>query len=276
VSRSSVDHHNQMHVPNRGEPMRGPTPRRLCYTRDAMTDVQVSNARRIGFTALALMAFWVLAWRAYSIGVTASDNSSVWSAIGSELVWLFRFPIVGLLFALAPTIFLSLSIKNSLLHLRTRFLFLSALLMAACSGFTCWLGEHDIASHVLELVIGGDMSNDDLRALALASDTLPVSWFWLLIPIILTTAFVIFAAWRRAVRNRGKARVRTSDDGRRYSFFAGFLSSDTVLSVFHVRSPRPRKTNVTPRSVYSHTSRIGRPLKKNRNPASSSSFPSLV
>ncbi len=30
-----------------------------------MTDVQVSNARRIGFTALALVTFWVLAWQAY-------------------------------------------------------------------------------------------------------------------------------------------------------------------------------------------------------------------
>ena len=29
-----------------------------------MSDVQVSNARRIGFTALALVTFWVLAWRA--------------------------------------------------------------------------------------------------------------------------------------------------------------------------------------------------------------------
>jgi hypothetical protein len=28
-----------------------------------------------------------------------------------------------------------------------------------------------------------------------------VSWPWLLLPIILTTAFVIFGAWRRAVRD---------------------------------------------------------------------------
>ncbi len=35
--------------------------------RGVMTDVQVSNARRIGFTALALVSFWVLAWREYSI-----------------------------------------------------------------------------------------------------------------------------------------------------------------------------------------------------------------
>ena len=32
-----------------------------------MTDVQVSNARRVSFTALALVAFWIVAWRAYSI-----------------------------------------------------------------------------------------------------------------------------------------------------------------------------------------------------------------
>jgi hypothetical protein len=32
-----------------------------------MTDVQESNARRVGFTALALVAFWVVAWREYDL-----------------------------------------------------------------------------------------------------------------------------------------------------------------------------------------------------------------
>ncbi len=38
-----------------------------------------------------------------------------------------------------------------------------------------------------------------------------VWWFWLLRPIILTTAFVIFGAWRRAVRDAGVEAV--DEDG---------------------------------------------------------------
>lgn len=33
-----------------------------------MTDVQVSNARRISFTALALVAFVTPEWHAYALG----------------------------------------------------------------------------------------------------------------------------------------------------------------------------------------------------------------
>ena len=36
---------------------------------------------------------------------------------------------------------------------------------------------------------------------AFARDTHQVSLPWLLLPIILTTAFLIFGAWRRAVRD---------------------------------------------------------------------------
>ena len=32
-----------------------------------MTDVQVSNVRRIGFTALAVVSLWILTLREYSI-----------------------------------------------------------------------------------------------------------------------------------------------------------------------------------------------------------------
>ena len=49
--------------------------------------------------------------------------------------------------------------------------------------FACrWLGGLDAASHF-------------------ARDTHSVSWLLLLLPLILTTAFVIWGAWRRAVRD---------------------------------------------------------------------------
>ena len=47
-----------------------------------MTDIQVSNARRVGFTALALATCWVLAWRMY------------WTGVGRNLVDLSVDPTV--------------------------------------------------------------------------------------------------------------------------------------------------------------------------------------
>jgi hypothetical protein len=164
-----------------------------------MTDVQVSNARRIGFTALALVVFWVLAWRAYQMGRDVYDNSSVWSKIDTEAVWTLRFPIVGLLFALVSVIFLSLSIKQSILSLRTRFVLLSAVLIAMSTGFSCWVGELDVAHQIRE--VEGNGPWDPWRWQRLELDIGPVSWFRFLLPIILTTAFVIFGAWRSAVRD---------------------------------------------------------------------------
>jgi hypothetical protein len=52
-----------------------------------MSDVQVSNARRVGFTATALVAFWVASIGAYSLGCEPEG----WPCLGSRSwLWLER------------------------------------------------------------------------------------------------------------------------------------------------------------------------------------------
>ena len=77
-----------------------------------MTDVQVSNARRIGFTAAALVAFWVLAWTAYRM---ASDGYEHLGLFSDETAGYFVVMIgIGLLMAVMPTLLISLSLSDRL------------------------------------------------------------------------------------------------------------------------------------------------------------------
>ena len=45
------------------------------------------------------------------------------------------------------------------------------------------------------------MEMDSVADDAVVEHTHIVSWFWLLLPTILTTAFIIVGAWRRAVQD---------------------------------------------------------------------------
>ena len=153
-----------------------------------MTDVQVSNARRIGFTALALVAFWVASIGAYSLGyeptiwlqILTTDTQFYEFLLGEQgwanYIWTYRAPVCGLLMALIPFAFLFLSRHNSLIKLHDRRILIGGLLFAACIGCCYWLGDTNRSSH-------------------------SPSRLWLLLPIIMTTAFIIVGAWRRAVRD---------------------------------------------------------------------------
>ena len=168
-----------------------------------MTDVQVSNARRIGFTALALVAFWVLAWKAYGIGFEDGMPGPQWNtAIGIGGQWntatlqtkVLRFlrEYTAICFAIPPAILLSLAIhswppscfRGQVVDHRDWRMLISIILFIVSIEVCYRLGESD------------------------ASAEHEVSWPWLLLPI-LTSAFVIFGAWRRAVRD---AAVEAADE----------------------------------------------------------------
>ena len=116
-----------------------------------MSEIQVSNARRVGFTALALVVFWVVAWRAYSIGVhrwlaslepqfgRVRGLSSVryYSSTGYWSWW------VVLSLTSAPLIFLSFSSFNHPLKLSSRQTLVSGVLFFVSIGVSYWRGEYD-------------------------------------------------------------------------------------------------------------------------------------
>ena len=185
-----------------------------------MTDVQVSNARRIVFTALALVTLWTVSFGAYSLSCQMPENLHTWfgprtanrlilyTCIGprnataedlftgnlmtwADYFWFYRVLACGLLMALIPLAFLSLSRHNSLITLRDHRILIGGLLFATCIECCYWVGERD-AWDVIERAKGNSIIRwRDFR----------VSWLLLLLPIILTTAFVIVGAWRRAVRD---------------------------------------------------------------------------
>ncbi len=192
-----------------------------------MADMQVSNARRIVFTALALVVFWVVAWRAYGWGLADGLVSRLWNTAipyepapwrgerGAEGVLDALRHIAFLCFTILPAILLSFALYDLRdiwktvwssserrrkefvreLHIdaglhefdagrhrrvvvdhRYRRMLISTILFLASIAVCYRLGESD------------------------ASEEHEVSWPWLLLPIILTTAVVIFGAWRRAAR----------------------------------------------------------------------------
>jgi hypothetical protein len=162
---------------------------------------KVSNARRIGFTALALVAFGVVLWGAHYVA------DVIWGMTGN--VWRFanwgtffegqerQMVFFVLLASLLPSIFLSLSKHPRVLA--------SSVMFSVSVVLSYWIAAHNrVPSFALDAWIRtvvvkdhGSLEQELQFAQILAEQH--VSVFWLLLPIILTTAFVIFGAWRSAV-----------------------------------------------------------------------------
>ena len=182
-----------------------------------MPDVQVSNARRVVFTAMAVVTFWILAWKCYAIFSELPDDELFWLHYARDYSWSWialewQCPswTVTIPLASLPTMLVSLSAHNSLVRLRDPWVFLSAAFFLGCMMLVCWLGSQDALSaqdawfeaHPLWRVNdAGLLFEDHDRPNPNPRSLQEVSWFRLLLPIILTTAFVIYGAWRRAVRD---------------------------------------------------------------------------
>ena len=81
-----------------------------------MTDLQVSNARRIGFTALAVVAFWVVAWQAYEggfVSIMLADLDALFNDTPRPGIPVLQFATVTVAYATLPVLFLSLAAYNS-------------------------------------------------------------------------------------------------------------------------------------------------------------------
>ena len=187
-----------------------------------MTHVQVSNARRIGFTALALVAFWVLAigvyWTCARWYVASGAECWFWVLhrptnehhmvlvpdwLSDNLWWVLPSA------SIVPSLLLSLSIPPIKAGLRDSMVWVFALSCAGTTWVCYWLGERDVMSNMARRVELGTVPEgadrfDSLHVhevVTQAADEHVVSWPPLLLPIILTTAFVIFGAWRNAGRD---------------------------------------------------------------------------
>lgn len=153
-----------------------------------MSNVQVSNARRVVFTAMAVGALWIMSIAAHSLAFSGTLflKQYLWfgaqgaNAIMGSSLWSYRALALGLLFALLPLCLLSLASHNSPIKLRDDHVLVGGALFATCIGLCFHAGE-------------GDLRN------ALANRSLDYSLpsLWLLLPIVFTTAFVIGRAWRR-------------------------------------------------------------------------------
>ena len=168
--------------------------------------MQVSNARRIGFTALALVAFWVLAWRAQSIGwhrwihhwgdtypSVLTGRQFYFMSLSFVPDWgptVWRWELLSL--AALPLIILSLASHNHPLKLSDRPVLGSGVLFLASIAGGYWTGESAVANAGDRFITSG---------LGPWPPNYPGTLPCLLLPIILTTAFVIVGAWRRAVRD---------------------------------------------------------------------------
>jgi len=175
-----------------------------------MADMQVSNARRIVFTALALVVFWVVAWHAYGVGF--ADGMVRWhwnTAIPYDPVLDCLREIAFLCFTFLPAILLSFALYD-----------LRDIWKTVWRGSVWTSSERRCEELVRELRGDADLHVVDhryrrmlistilfLASIAVcyrlgesdASEEHEVSWPWLLLPIILTSSVVIFGAWRRAV-----------------------------------------------------------------------------
>jgi hypothetical protein len=184
-----------------------------------MTDIQVSNARRIGFTALAVVT---MVWGClYSYWWLVGQNYEGFQTIFRQewgqwyLTWWGQLLLdstaaqlitIGLAIGAFPTLLLSLSISNSPAKLRNRHVLPATIMFCGCGAWFWWIATQDCAAfhdaypqdideygHIVERI-------DDAVRLEMRNAH-EVSWSWLLLPIILTAAFVIFGAWRSAARD---------------------------------------------------------------------------
>ena len=109
--------------------------------------------------------------------------------------------------ALLPALFLSMSVHNSPGNVvrDIRILVASLLFFGSVTG-GYWLGSHNglptsTVHEWMDLVNSHDELSTSAAALRVREE-LRVSWFWLLLPIIFTTAFVALGAWRRVAGMR--------------------------------------------------------------------------
>ncbi len=192
-----------------------------------MTDVQVSNARRIVFTAMALVVFWVVAWRAYGWGLADGLVSrGLWNTAipYDHVVDGFAYHVVDELAFLAvlcltflPAILLSFALYD-----------LRDIWKTVRRGWVWTSSERRREEFVRELRVDAGLHELDagrhrrvvvdhryrrmlistilfLASIAVCyrlgeSAASEVSGPWLLLPIV-TTAFVIFGAWPSAMRD---------------------------------------------------------------------------
>ena len=190
-----------------------------------MADMQVSNARRIIFTALALVVFWVVAWRAYGWGLADGLSRDLWNtAIPYEAPWRGERGAEGVLDALRHIAFLCFTILPAIL-LSFALYDLRDIWKTVWRGRVWTSSERRREEFVRELRVDAGRHRRVvvdhryrrmlistilfLASIAVCyrlgeSDASPeheVSWPWLLLPIV-TTAFVIFGAWQRASPTR--------------------------------------------------------------------------
>ena len=158
----------------------------------------MSNARRIGFTALAVATFVCLDLAAYWISRDAAyermpgDYGVVFSF---EAMFLqFEYVLRGASMALIPLGLLLLSTSNSVLRLPSPRVVVSGALILASMILSGLLGHAD-AMTCIHAHYSAEHLGDYYR------ERHALSWLWLLLPITITTAFVIFGACRRAVRD---------------------------------------------------------------------------
>ena len=158
----------------------------------------VSNARRISFTALALVVFWVLAYREYWIACdrwhervrySVTFEPGIFAPFISESLpdgdwrWLL---ITTLSLGLIPVLLLLLSGHNSPLKVRDKKTWTVVLSILCAMGFCYWLGGHDAEAVYLATPLsppknGGLLSIADFKAQHLAAKQAHVvSWFLLL------------------------------------------------------------------------------------------------
>ena len=154
--------------------------------------LHISTTRRVVFTALALVTFWVLAWNAYwmgfedgmpAVGIGGHQWNTAVTQAQMEVLQLKRFlrENTSICFAILPAILLSLAIYWPWSLLRRRHMdqrdqrMLTATLLFLVTIEVCYrLGESD------------------------AGATQEVSWLWFLTSIVLTTAFVGYGVVRLA------------------------------------------------------------------------------
>ena len=135
--------------------------------------------------------------------------------------------------ALIPTLFLSVSVSNNLPRPKDSWIAVSAAAIAATMLTAHGLGldifridikiSESVAFAILHEQDGfakqepmtaeraGEILGAQRSLFHSKFAALHTSWLWLLLPIILTTAFVIFGAWRSAVKAR-EAEADTVDE----------------------------------------------------------------
>ena len=103
-----------------------------------MSYVQVSNARRIGFTALALVSFWGIAVAAYLKGGNGSKSIACVQWFGATVVS-----------SSLPLVFLSLAVHNTLVKLGDPWVVVGGLLIGGSVVFSFLTGlaqaEHQVS-----------------------------------------------------------------------------------------------------------------------------------